>query len=71
MSFHPLYFFLGVYGSVNEAIKLYPCEVIDVSSLEGPADYQAVASNPEILSSLDELMHSWCKQIEKVSSFTM
>ena len=56
---------------MNEAIKLHPCKVIDVSSLEGPADYQALANNQETLSLLDELVHSWCKQIEKVSSFTM
>ena len=56
---------------MNEAIKLHPCNVIDVSSLEGPADYQALANNQETLSLLDELVHSWCKQIEKVSSFTV
>lgn len=69
-SFQPLCYFLGAHASVNEAIKLHPCNVIDVSSLEGPADYQALANNQEILSLLDDLVHSWCKQIEKVSYFT-
>ena len=57
---------LGAHASVNEAIKLYPCEIIDVSSLEGSADYQAIANNPELLAGLDELVHAWCKQIEQV-----
>ena len=58
---------LGAHASMNEAIKLYPCEIIDVSTLEGPADYQALANNQDILSGLDDLVHSWCKQIEQVS----
>lgn len=57
---------VGAHASVNEAIKLHPCDVLDLSSLEGPADYQAIANNPEILAALDELVHSWCKQIEQV-----
>jgi len=59
---------LGAQAAVNEAIKLHPCEVIDVSSLEGSADYQAIANNPELLAGLDELVHAWCKQIEQVNS---
>lgn len=59
---------LGAHASVNEAIKLHPCEIIDVSSLEGSADYQAIANNPELLAGLDELVHAWCKQIEQVNS---
>ena len=58
----------GAHAAVNEAITLHPCEVIDVSSLEGPADYQAIANNPDILAGLDELVNSWCKQIEQVST---
>ncbi len=58
---------LGAHASVNEAIKLHPCDVLDVSSLEGPADYQAIANNTEILAALDDLVHSWCKQIEQVN----
>lgn len=57
---------VGAHASMNDAIKLHPCNVIDVSSLEGPADYQALANNQDILSGLDELVHSWCKQIEQV-----
>jgi len=53
---------------MNEAIKLKPCEIIDVSSLEGSADYQAIANNPELLARLDELVQTWCKQIEQVNS---
>lgn len=53
---------------MNEAIKLKPCEIIDVSSLEGSADYQAIANNPELLAGLDELVQTWCKQIEQVNS---
>lgn len=59
---------LGAHASVNEAIKLHPCDIIDMSSLEGPADYQAIANNPEILAGLDDLVHSWSKQIEQVTS---
>lgn len=59
---------LGAHASVNEAIKLHPCDIIDVSSLEGSADYQAIANNPELLAGLDELVHTWCKQIEQVNS---
>ena len=59
---------LGAHASMNEAIKLKPCEIIDVSSLEGSADYQAIANNPELLAGLDELVQTWCKQIEQVNS---
>lgn len=53
---------------MNEAIKLKPCAIIDVSSLGGSADYQAIANNPELLAGLDELVQTWCKQIEQVNS---
>lgn len=56
----------GAHASLNDAIKLHPCNIIDASSLQGPGDYQAVANNQDILSGLDELVHSWCKQIEQV-----
>ena len=68
VTFYVFMLHLGAHASVNEAIKLHPCEIIDVSSLEGSADYQAVANNPELLAGLDELVHTWCKQIEQVSS---
>lgn len=61
-----MFVFSGANASMNDAIKLQPCDVIDVSSLEGPADYQALANNQDILSRLDDLVHSWCKQIEQV-----
>ena len=51
---------------MSDAITLHPCNIIDVASLEGPADYQAMANNQDILSGLDDLVHSWCKQIEQV-----
>lgn len=56
----------GAFASMNDAVKLHPCDVIDVSCLEGPSDYQALANNQDILSGLDDLVHSWCKQIEQV-----
>ena len=60
----------GAHAALNEAITLHPCELIDVTALEGPADYQAIANNQDILTGLDELVHSWCKQIEQVSSYS-
>ena len=61
----------GAFASMNDAVKLHPCDVIDVSSLEGPSDYQALANNQDILSGLDDLVHSWCKQIEQVILITL
>ena len=52
---------------MNDAVKLHPCDIIDVSALEGPSDYQALANNQDILSGLDDLVHAWCKQIEQVT----
>ena len=56
----------GTNASVSEAIKLHPCEVIDVSSIESPQEYPTLIGNQEILASLEELVQSWCKQIEQV-----
>ena len=62
-----VFVFSGANSSMSDAIKLHPCNIIDVASLEGPADYQAIANNQDTLSGLDDLVHSWCKQIEQVS----
>ena len=62
-----VFVFSGANSSMSDAIKLHPCNIIDVASLEGPADYQAMANNQDTLSGLDDLVHSWCKQIEQVS----
>ncbi|KAK3736698.1 hypothetical protein QZH41_011488 [Actinostola sp. cb2023] len=53
-------------ASADMAVKLQPCEVVDFKEFVTHADFQEVAANQEIVVKLEELIESWCKQIEQV-----
>ena len=55
-----------MHAGVSDAVELQPCKVIDVEEIESPLEYPVIASNQETLSNLEELVQTWCKQIEQV-----
>jgi len=50
-------------------VDLQKCDVQSLLECSTHADFQEVASNPEIVVQLEELVESWCKQIEQVKIF--
>lgn len=47
-------------------VQLAHAEKIDLSKMKSAQDCITSASNPEILTELEELVTIWCKQIEQV-----
>jgi hypothetical protein len=56
----------GATASADMAVMLHPCEAVDFNDCETHADYQEMAANQETVTKLEELVESWCKQIELV-----
>lgn len=52
--------------SINERILLKPCERIDLSQLQSPSEYAAIAANSESLALIEETMKTWIRQLEQV-----
>lgn len=56
----------GAQESLEEKVTLKPCETYDLTKIQTPADYQAVANSTEALEGIEECMHVWLKQLEQV-----
>ena len=52
--------------SINERILLKPCDRIDLTQIQSPADYAIIATNPESLALIEETMKTWIRQMEQV-----
>ena len=63
-----LYFFLVAHSGATDRVSLKTCEVIRVEDYEKPSDYLLVANNAELMAGVEDLVHTWSKQIEQVSS---
>ena len=59
-------FFKGAQESLEEKVTLKPCETYDLSKIQTPADYQAVANSSEALEGIENCMNVWLKQLEQV-----
>ena len=57
----------GAQESLSDKETLKPCEGYDLSRVNTPQDYQAVANSTESLEKIEDCMRSWIKQIEQVS----
>ncbi|XP_052816057.1 dynein axonemal heavy chain 5-like isoform X6 [Mya arenaria] len=57
---------VGAQESLNEKVQLKPCETYDLSRIQSPADYQAVANSTDALEGIEACMEVWIKQIEQV-----
>ena len=51
---------------MSDKEKLKPCEGYDLTRVNTPQDYQAVANSTESLEKIEDCMRSWIKQIEQV-----
>lgn len=47
-------------------MTLKPCETYELSKINTPADYQAVANSSEALEGIEQCMGVWLKQLEQV-----
>jgi dynein heavy chain, axonemal len=56
----------GAQESINERVILKQSEKYDLSQLQTMNDYMNAASNSETLSSIEEIVRAWMKQIELV-----
>ena len=52
--------------SLDDRIRLKPCERIHLEQLQNSADYLAMASNSENLQAMEETLKIWIQQMEKV-----
>ena len=59
----------GAQESLNEKVQLKPCETYELSKVQTPADYQAIANSSEALEGIEACMCVWIKQIEQVIIF--
>ena len=57
----------GAQESLSDKETLKPCEGYDLTRVNTPQDYQAVANSTESLEKIEDCMRSWIKQIEQVS----
>ncbi|XP_056016925.1 dynein axonemal heavy chain 5-like isoform X3 [Ostrea edulis] len=57
---------VGAQESLEEKVTLKPCETYDLSKIQTPADYQAVANSSEALEGIESTMNVWLKQLEQV-----
>ncbi|XP_052714224.1 dynein axonemal heavy chain 5-like isoform X2 [Crassostrea angulata] len=57
---------VGAQESLEEKVTLKPCETYDLSKIQTPADYQAVANSSEALEGIENCMNVWLKQLEQV-----
>ena len=60
--------FTGAQESLEEKVTLKPCDTYDLSKIQTPADYQAVANSSEALEGIENTMNVWLKQLEQVRS---
>ena len=51
---------------MNEKVQLKPCETYELSRVQSPADYQAIANSSDALEGIEACMEVWIKQIEQV-----
>lgn len=56
----------GAQESIDERVRLKPCDKFDFAQIQTPADYLSVANNSELLSQIEEAVKVWMKQIELV-----
>ncbi|WAR12300.1 DYH5-like protein [Mya arenaria] len=54
------------WGALESKGALKPCETYDLSRIQSPADYQAVANSTDALEGIEACMEVWIKQIEQV-----
>ncbi len=47
-------------------VRLKPCDVVDLSNVNTSNDCTAMAAVPDTVLALEDLVASWCKQIEQV-----
>lgn len=63
----PLYILpAGAQESLEDKVVLEPCMTYDLSRIQTPSDCIAVSNSTEGLTSIEEYMHIWIKQIEQV-----
>lgn len=60
------YLLLGAQESLEEKVQLKPCETYELSKINTPADYQAVANSSDALEGIEQCMGVWLKQLEQV-----
>lgn len=56
----------GAQQSLNDVVRLSPCDQYDLSKLVSPATYQAAASSTETLELIENHTKLWIKEIEQV-----
>ena len=66
-----LNFFLVAHSGVTDRVSLKTCEVIRVEDYDKPSDYLLVANNSELMAGVEDLVYTWSKQIEQVSSWAL
>lgn len=59
-------FLSGATASAAMKVDLQKCDIQSLLSCSTHSDFQEVAANQEIVVQLEELVESWCKQIEQV-----
>ncbi|XP_052062310.1 dynein axonemal heavy chain 5-like isoform X2 [Mytilus californianus] len=57
---------VGAQESLEEKVQLKPCETYELSKINTPADYQAVANSSDALEGIEQCMGVWLKQLEQV-----
>ncbi|XP_033755107.1 LOW QUALITY PROTEIN: dynein heavy chain 5, axonemal-like [Pecten maximus] len=57
---------VGAQESLGQKVTLKPCETYDLSKIQTPADYQAVANSSDSLEGIENCMMVWLKQLEQV-----
>lgn len=58
--------FSGAQIDVTGAVKLCPCEEVEIDHIQTAADCLGASTNPEIVEAFENLVHAWCKEIEQV-----
>ena len=53
-------------ASLADLVNLSPCEGVDISTINGPAQIIAAANNSEVLEAAEQCAIKWCKEIEQI-----
>ncbi|XP_063956179.1 dynein axonemal heavy chain 8-like [Lytechinus pictus] len=61
-----IHFLNGAQINVSGAVKLCPCEEVEIDNIQTAADCIGASTNPEIVEVFENLVHAWCKEIEQV-----
>ena len=62
---------LDAQANAGEGVRLedYTGDKVDLSSMKGITACVELATNPDVVAEMEELVSLWCKQIEQVRHF--